>query len=226
MSCWPHRQAAGAPKPGRTPPWPTWPPCSRDRLVRPARRRGEGGRTTVTAVNLIGLIPWRSVSGSSCWSPCCSRNDSDERRVGSRAIHRHPGGRRGRSATASSVKICSALCNVQRHNRVERTIYRLVGVNSGSEQNVGAYTRSVLASSATSILFLYALQRLQGHLWLDAGLPGVESHIAGNTAVSFVTNTNWQAYPGESTMTYSRRWPVWRCRTSCRPPSVSPWPWH
>ncbi len=92
--------------------------------------------------------------------------------------------------------------NAERHNRVERTIYRLVGVNSGSEQNVGAYTRSVLAFSATSILFLYALQRLQGHLWLDAGLPGVESHIAWNTAVSFVTNTNWQAYSGESTMTH------------------------
>jgi K+-transporting ATPase ATPase A chain len=89
-----------------------------------------------------------------------------------------------------------------RHNRAERTIYRLVGVKAGSEQNAGAYTRSVLAFSALSILFLYGLQRLQGHLWLDAGLPGVESHIAWNTAVSFVTNTNWQAYSGESTMTH------------------------
>ncbi len=61
----------------------------------------------------------------------------------------------------------------------------------------------MLAFSATSILFLYALQRLQGHLWLDAGLArdGVD-HIAWNTAVSFVTNTNWQAYSGESTMTH------------------------
>jgi K+-transporting ATPase ATPase A chain len=89
-----------------------------------------------------------------------------------------------------------------RHNRAERTIYRLVGVKAGSEQNAGAYTRSVLAFSALSILFLYGLQRLQGHLWLDAGLPGVKSHIAWNTAVSFVTNTNWQAYSGESTMTH------------------------
>ncbi|GAA2145550.1 potassium-transporting ATPase subunit KdpA [Nocardioides koreensis] len=89
-----------------------------------------------------------------------------------------------------------------RHNRAERTIYRLVGVNSGSEQNAGAYTRSVLAFSVLSILFLYGLQRLQGLLWLDAGLPGVESHIAWNTAVSFVTNTNWQAYSGEATMTH------------------------
>jgi K+-transporting ATPase ATPase A chain len=89
-----------------------------------------------------------------------------------------------------------------RHNRAERTIYRLVGVKAGSEQNAGAYTRSVLAFSALSVLFVYGLQRLQGQLWLDAGLPGVESHIAWNTAVSFVTNTNWQAYSGESTMTH------------------------
>ena len=63
-----------------------------------------------------------------------------------------------------------------RPNRAERTIHRLVGVKSGSEQNAGAYTRSVLAFSALSLLLLYGLQRLQGHLWLDAGLPGVESH--------------------------------------------------
>ena len=89
-----------------------------------------------------------------------------------------------------------------RPNRAERTIHRLVGVKIGSEQNAAAYTRSVLAFSALSLLFLYGLQRLQGRLWLDAGLPGVETHIAWNTAVSFVTNTNWQAYSGESTMTH------------------------
>jgi K+-transporting ATPase ATPase A chain len=89
-----------------------------------------------------------------------------------------------------------------RHNRVERGIYRLVGVDAGSEQNAGAYTRSVLAFSAVSIVFLYGLQRLQSYMWWGADLPGVESHIAWNTAVSFVTNTNWQAYSGESTMTH------------------------
>jgi K+-transporting ATPase ATPase A chain len=89
-----------------------------------------------------------------------------------------------------------------RHHRVERGIYRLVGVDAGSEQGAGAYTRSLLAFSVVSILFLYALQRLQGRLWLAAGLPGVEPHVAWNTAVSFVTNTNWQAYPGESTMSH------------------------
>lgn len=90
----------------------------------------------------------------------------------------------------------------ERHTRAERTIYRLVGVNTNSEQHAGAYTRSVLAFSALSILLLYGLQRLQGHLWLGAGLLGVEPHVAWNTAVSFVTNTNWQAYSGESTMTH------------------------
>jgi K+-transporting ATPase ATPase A chain len=89
-----------------------------------------------------------------------------------------------------------------RHNRVERAVYRLVGVDAHSEQGAGAYTRSLLAFSVVSILFLYAMQRLQGHLWSAAGLPGVESHVAWNTAVSFVTNTNWQAYPGESTMSH------------------------
>jgi K+-transporting ATPase ATPase A chain len=88
------------------------------------------------------------------------------------------------------------------HSRAERGIYRLVGVSPDTEQNAGAYTRSVLAFSAVSVLALYGLQRLQGHLWFDAGLSGVQDHIAWNTAVSFVTNTNWQAYSGESTMTH------------------------
>ena len=89
-----------------------------------------------------------------------------------------------------------------RHSRVERIVYRLVGVRADAEQTSGAYTRSVLAFSALSIVLVYGLQRLQGHLWLNAGLPGVEPHVAWNTAVSFVTNTNWQAYSGESTMSH------------------------
>ncbi len=90
----------------------------------------------------------------------------------------------------------------QRHTRVEQAVYRLVGVDEQSEQTAGAYTRSVLAFSAVSIVVLYGLQRLQGHLWLGAGLPGVRPHVAWNTAVSFVTNTDWQAYSGESTMSH------------------------
>src|SRR5262252_576485 len=84
-----------------------------------------------------------------------------------------------------------------RHLRVERGIYRVIGVSPDAEQRWSVYARSVLAFSVVSLLFLYALQRLQNHLLLSLGFPGVESHIAWNTAVSFVTNTNWQAYSGE-----------------------------
>jgi K+-transporting ATPase ATPase A chain len=86
------------------------------------------------------------------------------------------------------------------HSRVERVIYRLVGVNPQAEQSWGVYARSLLAFSAVGILFLYAFLRLQDLLPLSLGLPGVMSHGAWNTAVSFVTNTNWQWYSGESTM--------------------------
>ncbi|MFG2105675.1 potassium-transporting ATPase subunit KdpA [Micromonospora chersina] len=87
-----------------------------------------------------------------------------------------------------------------RSSRLERGIYRLVGVNPAAEQSWGVYARGVLAFSAVSILFLYAFQRLQNHLWLSLGFDPVVPHGAWNTAVSFVTNTNWQSYSGESTM--------------------------
>ncbi|GGQ30861.1 potassium-transporting ATPase subunit KdpA [Streptosporangium pseudovulgare] len=87
-----------------------------------------------------------------------------------------------------------------RHTPPERLVYRLIGVRPGTEQRWGAYARSLLAFSAVSLLVLYGLQRLQDRLWLSLGLPPVTDHIAWNTAVSFVTNTNWQAYAGESTM--------------------------
>jgi K+-transporting ATPase ATPase A chain len=86
------------------------------------------------------------------------------------------------------------------HARVERVVYRAVGVNPEGEQSWGFYVRSVLAFSAVSVLFLYAFQRLQNHLWLSLGFPPVKADQAWNTAVSFVTNTNWQSYSGESTM--------------------------
>jgi K+-transporting ATPase ATPase A chain len=86
------------------------------------------------------------------------------------------------------------------HSRVERGVYRLVGVNAAAEQTWGVYARGLLAFSAVSILFLYAFMRLQDKLWLSLGLSGVMDHGAWNTAVSFVTNTNWQWYSGESTM--------------------------
>ncbi|MCZ7472936.1 MULTISPECIES: potassium-transporting ATPase subunit KdpA [unclassified Micromonospora] len=87
-----------------------------------------------------------------------------------------------------------------RSSRFERGIYRLVGVDPAAEQTWGVYARSVLAFSAVSLLFLYAFQRLQNHLWLSLGFDPVVPHGAWNTAVSFVTNTNWQWYSGESTM--------------------------
>ncbi|MEV0238014.1 potassium-transporting ATPase subunit KdpA [Nonomuraea sp. NPDC050786] len=87
-----------------------------------------------------------------------------------------------------------------RHNLVERWIYRLLGVQPDSEQRWGVYARGVLAFSVLSILFLYGLQRLQNHLFLSLGMKAVEPALAWNTAVSFVTNTNWQAYSGESAM--------------------------
>ena len=88
------------------------------------------------------------------------------------------------------------------HLRIERVLYRLVGVNPNGEQTWGVYARSVLAFSTISILFLYALMRLQHYLFLSLGLPNVYPSGAWNTAVSFVTNTNWQWYSGESTMGY------------------------
>ena len=88
----------------------------------------------------------------------------------------------------------------KRSLRVERFIYRLAGVNPDVEQRWTAYATSVLAFSLLSVLVLYLLLRVQGSLPLSLGFPGVAPDQAFNTAVSFVTNTNWQSYAGESTM--------------------------
>jgi len=90
----------------------------------------------------------------------------------------------------------------ERHLRVERVIYRLTGVDPDGEQTWPVYTRSVLAFSAVSVLALYLLQRVQSHLPLAIGMSNVRSDTAWNTAVSFTTNTNWQSYSGESTMSH------------------------
>jgi K+-transporting ATPase ATPase A chain len=87
-----------------------------------------------------------------------------------------------------------------RHLRVERGVFRLMGVDPRAEQSWAVYARCVLAFSAVGILLLYGFLRLQDLLPLSLGLPGVMTHGAWNTAVSFVTNTNWQWYSGESTM--------------------------
>jgi K+-transporting ATPase ATPase A chain len=86
------------------------------------------------------------------------------------------------------------------HSRAERGIYRLIGANPEVEQTWGVYARSVLAFSVVGILFLYGFQRLQQHLLISLGFDPVKPDQAWNTAVSFVTNTNWQSYSGESTM--------------------------
>jgi potassium-transporting ATPase potassium-binding subunit len=86
--------------------------------------------------------------------------------------------------------------------RVERVIYRTMGVDSKADQRWGTYLRSMLAFSAISVLGLYLLERVQGHLFLSNGMADVTPVTAWNTAVSFTTNTNWQNYSGETTMGY------------------------
>ncbi|MEP7088578.1 MAG: potassium-transporting ATPase subunit KdpA [Nocardioidaceae bacterium] len=85
-------------------------------------------------------------------------------------------------------------------SRVERVVYRLMGVDSKADQRWPVYARALLAFSVVSVLFLYVLQRVQAHLPLSLGFSGVAPAQAFNTAASFVTNTNWQSYSGESTM--------------------------
>ena len=86
---------------------------------------------------------------------------------------------------------------------VERGIYGMVGVDPQGEMTWVAYAVSMFMFSGVCILVLYALLRLQGVLPLNpAGVPGMPSLLALNTAVSFVTNTNWQAYSGETGVSY------------------------
>jgi len=86
---------------------------------------------------------------------------------------------------------------------VERGIYRLSGIKENEEMGWKSYGMGVLLFSAAGVLFLYALQRLQGYLPLNpAGFSAVTPDLSFNTATSFITNTNWQAYGGETTMSY------------------------
>jgi len=86
---------------------------------------------------------------------------------------------------------------------VEKALYRVVGVDPGVEQGWRVYLRSVLAFSAVGIIAVYLVQRLQFVLPYSLGLPPVEESLAFNTAISFVTNTNWQSYSPEQTMGYT-----------------------
>jgi potassium-transporting ATPase potassium-binding subunit len=89
------------------------------------------------------------------------------------------------------------------HLRVERWVYRATGVNPDVDQKWGSYIRSVLAFSLISVLFLYVLLRLQGHLPYNLGFGGMPRSQSFNTAASFTTNTNWQSYSGESALGYT-----------------------
>jgi K+-transporting ATPase ATPase A chain len=87
--------------------------------------------------------------------------------------------------------------------RVEGVIYRLIGVDPWAEQTWRRYAACVLWFSAISVLFTYFVMRLQQHLPLNpVGLSAPTQYVSFNTATSFVTNTNWQAYGGETTMSY------------------------
>jgi K+-transporting ATPase ATPase A chain len=86
---------------------------------------------------------------------------------------------------------------------MERLVYRLTGVDEDHEMRWTEYACAMLLFSVVSMLLLYGMERLQGHLPLNPQhLPGVPQALAFNTAASFTTNTNWQNYSGESTMSY------------------------
>jgi potassium-transporting ATPase potassium-binding subunit len=86
---------------------------------------------------------------------------------------------------------------------VEQPIYAVIGVRQDSEQSWKRYSASMIIFSGVALLVTYAIFRLQGVLPFNPQhLPGVTPALAWNTSVSFVTNTNWQAYSGETTMSY------------------------
>ena len=87
---------------------------------------------------------------------------------------------------------------------VERVLYKIAGVDERREHDWKIYTVAMLIFSVISIVPLYIFERLQNHLPLNpAGQGPVDPTLAWNTAMSFVTNTNWQNYGGETTMKLS-----------------------
>ncbi len=95
-----------------------------------------------------------------------------------------------------------------RHSRVESAVYRTAGIDPDADQTWGAYLRSVLAFAAIGTLFLYGFLRIQhmglfGHNYAGGTRPPqMSSSQSFNTAISFVTNTNWQSYSGENALGY------------------------
>jgi K+-transporting ATPase ATPase A chain len=91
----------------------------------------------------------------------------------------------------------------ERVGRLEGLLYRVIGVDPEAEQTWRRYASCVLWFSAIATLLTYAVMRFQSDLPLNPQhLPGVNPWVAFNTATSFTTNTNWQAYGGETTMSY------------------------
>ena len=86
---------------------------------------------------------------------------------------------------------------------LERLIYRVTGVDEAHEMRWTEYAAAMLLFSVVSMLLLYVMQRAQQWLpWNPQGFAAVPQDLAFNTAASFTTNTNWQAYSGENTMSY------------------------
>lgn len=88
----------------------------------------------------------------------------------------------------------------RRHWRVERLLHRVAGINADAGQSAAAYALSVVAFSLVSFLVLMAVLMGQAHLPWSRGMDGMDPAMAFNTALSFVANTNWQSYAGESTL--------------------------
>ena len=87
--------------------------------------------------------------------------------------------------------------------RVERLIYGILGIDPNEEQSWQGYAGSLLAFSVIAFFFTFFILKFQHLLPLNPQhFPGLSTHLAFNTAISFVTNTNWQSYGGESTLSY------------------------
>jgi K+-transporting ATPase ATPase A chain len=97
----------------------------------------------------------------------------------------------------------AAIYTSKKDLRIERGMYRAVGVDSGSEQDWKSYLRSVLAFSLVGVLLVYAIQRAQAVLPFALGFPAVPEALSFNTAASFVANTNWQSFSPDVTMGYA-----------------------
>lgn len=89
------------------------------------------------------------------------------------------------------------------HLSVERLVYRLTGVSADAEQNAKSYAVSVIAFSLVGIVVLMAILIGQAALPMSRDMSGMPFWMSFNTAISFVTNTNWQSYAGESTLGFT-----------------------